>query len=85
MLAVSADDLSGAEQAARDWGPPFPILYDPGAGVIQDFGVYTGKLAKPSTFVIDKDGVIRWKYIGANKNDRPSPGDVIQQLKAIEG
>jgi len=41
-------------------------------------------IAKPSTFIIDKDGIIRWKYVGST-GDRPSPQIVLQELKAIEG
>ena len=84
VLAISADDLSGAQEAAQSWGPPFPILYNPGGSVIQDYGVFTGKLAMPSTFIIDKDGIIRWKHIGS-KTDRPSPQTVIRQLQALDG
>lgn len=84
VLAVSADNLSGAEDAANAWGPPFPILYNPDASVIKDYGVFAGKLATPSTFIIDKNGVIRWKYIGGTY-DRPPAKTVIQQLEDIRG
>ena len=31
------------------------------------------------------NGVIRWKYIGKGKTDRPEPETVLQQLQALEG
>lgn len=83
MLAVSADDLSGAQEAAQSWGPPFPILYNPDKTVIDTYDVRAGNIAKPATFVIDKSGTIRWKYIGANKSDITSPAAVIAQLQAL--
>lgn len=83
VLAVSADDLSGAQEAAQSWGPPFPILYNPDKTVIDTYGVRAGNIATPATFVIDKSGTIRWRYIGGNKTDRPSPTTVIAQLQAL--
>ena len=83
VLAVSADDLSGAQGAAQSWGPPFPILYNPDKTVIDTYGVRAGNIATPSTFVIDKSGTIRWRYIGGGKTDRPSPAAVIAQLQAL--
>ena len=85
MLAVSADDLSGATSAAQSWGPPFPILYNSDTTVIENYGVLAGKIAKPATFIIDKGGVIRWKYIGSDKTDRPSPQAVLERLRALDG
>ena len=83
VLAVSADDLSGAQGAAQSWGPPFPILYNPDKTVIDTYGVRAGNIATPATFVIDKNGTIRWRYIGGNKTDRPSPAAVIAQIQAL--
>ena len=88
VLAVSTDDLSKAQVVAEGLALPFPILYNPDASTVKDYGVYNllrDRLATPSTFVIDKDGVIRWKYIGKGINDRPSTDEVIDQLRGIEG
>ena len=41
-------------------------------------------LARPSTFVIDSSGVIRWKYLGSTY-DRPSPQQVLDALADISG
>ena len=56
--------------------------------MVKDYGVYNllrDRLATPSTFIIDKDGVIRWKYIGRSISDRPSTEEVIKQLRQLEG
>ena len=84
LLAVSADNLQGAETAAYEWKAPFSILYNSDKSVITDYGVLAdNNIATPSTFVIDKEGVIRWKYIGTT-GDRPSPETILQQLQALE-
>ena len=85
ILAVSSDNLQGALIAARDWEVQFPILYNPDRSVISEYDVLDGRVAKASTFIIDKKGVIRWKYVGSSKTDRPSPHTILQQLQALEG
>ena len=85
VLAVSADNLQGAETAAHEWGPPFAILYNSDASVIEEYGVLTNKIARPSTFIIDRNGIIRWKYLAEGKEDRPSPQTVLRQIQALGG
>ena len=58
------------------------IISDRGAIIAKDYGVYWFapgggkeykiKQAVPSKFLIDKNGIILWKYIGKDKTDRPS-------------
>ena len=86
VLAISTDDLSDAEYIADMIGFMFPILYDPMAEVVGEYGVYNllrDGLAAPSTFIIDKDGVIQWKYLGRDKSDRPSTRRVLEQLQLL--
>ncbi len=87
-MAVSTDDLSKAQYIVERLGLPFPVLYNPEADVVKDYGVYNLRgdgLATASTFVIDKNGVIRWKYVAKTLNDRPSASDVIEQLRRLQG
>lgn len=58
---------------------PFPILIDEDKKVTKGLGLFTtewsGSKAEqliPSVFVIDKGGILRFKYIGQNTWDRPS-------------
>lgn len=43
------------------------------------------KEAYPSTFVIDRRGVLRFKYIGMTSSDRPSLEHIMEILKVVEG
>ncbi len=65
---------------------PFPILYNPNKTVPQEYGVFNrdNGLAIPATFIIDKSGVIRWKYVGGTY-DRPAADVVIEALNAVDG
>ncbi|BAH37662.1 MAG TPA: TlpA family protein disulfide reductase [Gemmatimonas aurantiaca] len=81
IVAVSVDD-AGAGQKIREfvaeYGLTFEILHD-GAGTIQGIYRTTGV---PETMVIDRDGVIRKKWIG--EDDWSSAGNrkLLEQLLA---
>ena len=88
MLAISTDDLSKAKLFAGRMGLPFPVLYDPSAEVVRAYDVFNllgDLLATPSTFIIDRDGVVRWKYVGRDIDDRASVAQVLKQLRLLEG
>ena len=88
MLAISTDDLSKAKLFAARLGLPFPVLYDPPAEVVRAYDVFNllgDGLATPSTFIIDRDGVIRWKFVGRDINDRASVMQILKQLRLMEG
>jgi len=57
------------------------MISDRGAKIAKEYDVYwyaksfsniKMKQAVPSKFLIDKNGIIVWKYIGKDKTDRPS-------------
>lgn len=86
VLAVSVDDLRAASYIVESLGVPFPILYNPDADVVREYGVYNllrDGLAAPSTFMIDQEGIIRWKYIGRGIDDRPSSRELLDQLRRV--
>jgi peroxiredoxin len=72
-------------------GFEFTMVSDRGAKIAKIYNVYTfgsmldisfikTKLAIPSDFLINRDGLIVWRYIGA-RTDRPS---ITTLLKAID-
>ena len=87
VVAISRDELSGATDIAQSLGIPFPILYDPAGDVIGDFGVVNpaddGK-ASPSTFLVDQEGVIRWRFSGSQSHRAPFD-EIVQQLEQLQG
>jgi len=71
-------------RAALAWleeeGDPYTkIIFDPRGKVGIDFGVY----GTPETFVIDRKGVIRYKYIGPMSPDEWRD-KILPQVKALE-
>ncbi len=61
MLAVdSADTREKAEVFMRDQPMPFPVLFDPKGKVMDTFGMQ----GLPSTFVVDRNGQVRFAWTG---------------------
>ena len=86
MLAISVDDLSNASGIVQDLNIPFPVLYDPSGTVPRSYEVFElleRNLAAPATFVVDRDGVIRWRYIASDIGDRPPASMVLRQLSEL--
>jgi cytochrome c biogenesis protein CcmG/thiol:disulfide interchange protein DsbE len=55
------DQSQTAKQWLRDWGNPYQkVLADQKGKIAIDLGVY----GTPETFVIDKQGVIRYRHVG---------------------
>lgn len=63
-----------------------PVLVDPSCTTSTDYGVvsddYFGLSNTPTTFIIDREGVIRFEYRGKGSFDRPS---VDLLLETIDG
>ena len=97
ILAVSPDtkenllqmmDKIAAEDSVRS---DFPFLSDLGLNVINRYGLFNpdgaggGKyeVPHPGTFVIDKEGVVRWSFIEVDYSIRPSNEQVLEALEAL--
>lgn len=85
IVAVSVDGAPGAlapggdvEAFAREMGLTFTIWHDP-SGDVQRAYRTTGV---PESFVIDRDGVIQKKVIGATEWDEGAHPDLIRRLLA---
>lgn len=64
---------------------PFPVFLDRGLAATVRFNL-TGDITKPSTFVLDRTGVVRYAHVGVAPDDRPSVERVMEELRAaLEG
>ena len=86
-MAVSIDSLRGAQRAIEAIGLEFQVLSDPDANVVDAYGVWNlfqNELPAPATFIIDKQGNIRWEYIGrTSATDRADNDEIIAQLQQL--
>ncbi len=70
---------------------PFPILIDDQRKVTKGLGLFMTEWSGskvdqliPSVFILDKNGVLQFKYIGQNTWDRPSYEYLFRILKTID-
>jgi peroxiredoxin len=61
---------------------PFAVLLDEDLQAVQRLGI-RGDLAKPSTYVLDKQGHVRFAYVGTTSTDRPSVQALLHQLDLL--
>jgi len=74
----------GLEDQAID--PPFLLLSDSSREAIRKLGLGEehprfGLVARPTTLLLDKEGKIRWLYLGKSAEDRPTPDAILKGLK----
>ncbi|WP_067485130.1 peroxiredoxin [Actinomadura hibisca] len=83
VLAVSVDSVFALRAWADQEKYQFPLLSDfwPHGGVAQSYGVFdeTKGLATRGTFIIDTEGVVRWKV----ENAIPDARDLDEYRKAL--
>lgn len=85
MAAISVDDPADSRALAESLGLPFPLLSDPEARVIAEYGVQMeGQvLAVPATFVVRPDRTIAWRYVGEAVPDRPAADVVRDEVERL--
>jgi len=63
---------------------PYPILLDINLSSVDQLGIRSD-LAKPSTYIIDREGRVRFAYVGESIADRPTVDSVLKQLAQLGG
>lgn len=92
LLAVASDDLDGlglmVERVATEYGESldFPLLSDPGAAVIGRYGLLNAEhppgrpIPHPTVYILDRNGVVRWRFVEVDYRVRPSNEEIVQAL-----
>ena len=66
----------------------YTFLSDPGHQVIDRYGIFNPAdrrgIPHPTTLVIDKQGIVRWKVIEINYRVRPTNAMVLDALRRVE-
>jgi len=86
VLAISADSPFSNAAYAKANRFPFPLLSDIHRNVIRTYGVLdeARNVAWRSTFVVDRDGVLRWGQAGDRQMVRDGT-EILRVLDAIAG
>ena len=92
ILAVSIDSHEDSKkfvQKLKERFPgafDFPLLEDKGHKVIDRYGILNpdGKgWPHPATYVIDLEGVVRWKFVEVDYTKRPSNEEILEVLRKL--
>ncbi len=68
---------------------PFPLLADPTRKVIEDHNIYKQfsldgfRIARPTTIIYDRHGIVRYCYVGSSQFDRPSITELLTELAKV--
>lgn len=84
LVVISVEDPAQNKAGKEEMGLTFPVLADVDHAAGDAYGVYNllgDGLETPSVFILDKQGRIRWKYIGRDVADRPPAGKVVAELR----
>ena len=91
VLAISVDTVEENADLVKQMGLDFPVLSDPELKAIDAYdlrhknAVVQGKdVARPGVFIIDGEGIIRWRDLTENYRVRVRPQQVIEQLQVLE-
>jgi peroxiredoxin len=92
VVSIDGDEENGRTFASigRDGREPdYTFLSDPQSLVIGRYGVLNpnggrrGAIPHPAVFVIDKQGIVRWKDIQTDYTIRPSNEAIRTALRAV--
>lgn len=94
LLAVDPHESYRVRHMLRDVGyeagdVTYPILADPASTVSATYGVafqmniHTEWSNRPATFIIDREGVIRYEHRGTTYSDRPTPEQIVSELDKL--
>lgn len=84
VLGISGDSTFSHAEFHKRHGLPFPLLSDVHRSVMRAYGVWDEdrNVAYRSTFVVDRDGVLRWGQAGDRHMVR-SGAEILRVLDLI--
>ncbi len=86
VLAIAADSPKHAQDYFEREEIPFPCLPDPDRTVYRLYDVKSAAMSlgqRPGLFIIDRDGVVRYAYLGWQQWEIPSVDETLSHLDAL--
>jgi|BarGraNGADG00312_2_1021985.scaffolds.fasta_scaffold02512_6 peroxiredoxin len=90
VAAVLAQNMDKVEEYAERKEFPYPLLVDEDRSVVKAYGVYVHvnfesyNISRPGDFILDKDGRIKYMYIGSSQFDFPDDDEVLKVLDGLK-
>lgn len=91
VVAIAVTAIFSQQRFAKELGVDFPLLSDWNREVCQAYGVqydvWKGHqgLAKRSVFLVDEDGVVRYRWVTDNAEQVPDLGEAVDVLRRLHG
>ncbi|OPY29527.1 MAG: thiol-disulfide oxidoreductase [Methanocella sp. PtaU1.Bin125] len=84
-VAISTDGFDVAKNLALDLHLPFHVVSDPEGDIIREYGVYDKDTdtAYPAVFLIDKNGVVRYRKILRGLDDLAPGEEIVDRLRGM--
>lgn len=84
VWGISPQDLDSHEKFALKHGLQMPLLADPDKTVIRQYGIALKAMGlKRSVFLVDAEGVLRWKHVATFGLMFQSVGTLTEQIGAL--
>jgi peroxiredoxin len=90
-LAITVDSKEDLKKVSgrvfgKDSKSHIELLSDPGHKVINRYGLLNPDsrgLPHPATYIIDKKGIVRWKFVEVDYRIRPDNEQVLRALRSM--
>jgi len=89
-VAISVDLPETSRDLCKKAGYTFPLLSDANAEVIRRYdllhkgaGENGHDIARPAEFLVDRNGVVRWRYLTEDFRVRATPEQLLEAASAL--
>jgi len=86
VVAIASRNKSDVKKTQSTLNISYVLVPGPIPALMKQYGVYNEQngLAVPATMIIDKAGILRWRYVGSNDSDRPNAAKIISELRKLK-
>jgi len=86
VVAISVDEPGVSRDLALAKGYTYTMLSDPEMKVIGRYDLVDpiDQVARPSEFLVDSMGIVRWKHLDSSVYVRARPEDVLEAASALK-
>ena len=89
VVAISVDSVEQNAQTVEMLDLEYPVLSDPEMTAVEAYDLKhvdagpEGTIARSATFVIDEDGVVRWRSLTESVRLRPRAEEVVAEVAKL--
>jgi peroxiredoxin len=90
-VAVSVDSPEQSRDLCKNAGYTFPLLSDPNTETITRYGIlhkgageHGRDIARPAEFLVDHNGIVRWRNLTGDFRVRARPEQLLDAAKSLQ-